>query len=450
MAKSKGKILVVDDNSGIRAALKLLLPMHFTQVEVIPSPVELISRIADFQPDVVLLDMNFHTDINTGNEGLYWLSEIKKRRQDIEVVLFTAYADIKLAVEGMKRGAFDFIVKPWENDKLVETLENAYRHRLDATGGVRQEKPAKKQMMWGHGQAMTAIRKTVEKIAPTDATVLITGENGTGKDVLAGEIHRLSERNLNPMVSVDVGAITETLFESELFGHVKGAFTDAHADHIGKFEQANGGTLFLDEIGNIPPHLQAKLLRVLQDRSITRVGDTKAIPIDIRLICATNKDIARMVRDGEFREDLYYRINTMHLHLPALRDRGDEIIPLAEMFISTYAAKYRRSVAELDDEAKTLLMEHRWSGNIRELQNCIEKAVIMSDGELLTAADLQLTPEKEADDADRSQGGETLEMAEEKAIRAAMARFGGNLSMVAKSLEISRPTLYTKLKKYNI
>ena len=450
MAKSKGKILVVDDNSGIRAALKLLLPMHFTQVEVIPSPVELISRIADFQPDVVLLDMNFHTDINTGNEGLYWLSEIKKRRQDIEVVLFTAYADIKLAVEGMKRGAFDFIVKPWENDKLVETLENAYRHRLDATGGVRQEKPAKKQMMWGHGQAMTAIRKTVEKIAPTDATVLITGENGTGKDVLAGEIHRLSERSLSPMVSVDVGAITETLFESELFGHVKGAFTDAHADHIGKFEQANGGTLFLDEIGNIPPHLQAKLLRVLQNRSITRVGDIKAIPIDIRLICATNKDIARMVRDGEFREDLYYRINTMHLHLPALRDRGDEIIPLAEMFISTYAAKYRRSVTDLDDEAKALLMGHRWSGNIRELQNCIEKAVIMSDGEMLTAADLQLTPEKEAHDADRSQGGETLEMAEEKAIRAAMARFGGNLSMVAKSLEISRPTLYTKLKKYNI
>lgn len=450
MAKSKGKILVVDDNSGIRAALKLLLPMHFTQVEVIPSPVELISRIADFQPDVVLLDMNFHTDINTGNEGLYWLSEIKKRRQDIEVVLFTAYADIKLAVEGMKRGAFDFIVKPWENDKLVETLENAYRHRLDATGGVRQEKPAKKQMMWGHGQAMTAIRKTVEKIAPTDATVLITGENGTGKDVLAGEIHRLSERNLSQMVSVDVGAITETLFESELFGHVKGAFTDAHADHIGKFEQANGGTLFLDEIGNIPPHLQAKLLRVLQNRSITRVGDTKAIPIDIRLICATNKDIARMVRDGEFREDLYYRINTMHLHLPALRDRSDEIIPLAEMFISTYAAKYRRSVADLDDEAKTLLMEHRWSGNIRELQNCIEKAVIMSDGELLTAADLQLTPEKEAPGAESHEGGETLEMAEEKAIRAAMAKFGGNLSMVAKSLQISRPTLYTKLKKYDI
>lgn len=450
MAKSKGKILVVDDNSGIRAALKLLLPMHFTQVEVIPSPVELISRIADFQPDVVLLDMNFHTDINTGNEGLYWLSEIKKRRQDIEVVLFTAYADIKLAVEGMKRGAFDFIVKPWENDKLVETLENAYRHRLDATKGTRQEKPAKKTMMWGHGQAMTAIRKTVEKIAPTDATVLITGENGTGKDVLAGEIHRLSERNLNPMVSVDVGAITETLFESELFGHVKGAFTDAHADHIGKFEQANGGTLFLDEIGNIPPHLQAKLLRVLQNRSITKVGDTKSTPIDIRLICATNKDLEKMVRNGEFREDLYYRINTMHLHLPALRDRSDEIIPLSELFISTYAAKYRRNVSGLSDEARALLKEHKWSGNIRELQNCIEKAVIMSEGDLLTVADLQLVPEKHIADDEEGESDDTLEKAEEKAIRAAMSKFGGNLSMVAKSLGTSRPTLYKKLKKYDI
>lgn len=450
MAKSKGKILVVDDNSGIRAALKLLLPMHFSHVAVIPSPNELMSRLADFLPDVVLLDMNFHTDINTGNEGLYWLSEIKKRSQDIEVVLFTAYADIQLAVEGMKRGAFDFIVKPWENDALVETLEKAYRHRLEAKGGIRGGKTIKKQMMWGHGQAMTAIRKTVEKIAPTDATVLITGENGTGKDVLAGEIHRLSDRNLAPMVSVDVGAVTETLFESELFGHVKGAFTDAHADHVGKFEQANGGTLFLDEIGNIPLHLQAKLLRVLQNRSITRVGDTKAVSIDIRLICATNKNLEKMVRDGEFREDLYYRINTMHLHLPALRERSDEIIPLSEMFISTYAEKYRRNVSGLSDEACALLKEHRWNGNIRELQNCIEKAVIMSEGDYLTATDLQLSPERDKAATERSEGEETLEMAEEKAIRAAMTRFGGNLSMVARSLEISRPTLYTKLKKYNI
>jgi transcriptional regulator with PAS, ATPase and Fis domain len=303
-------------------------------------------------------------------------------------------------------------------------------------------------MLWGVGPAMTAVRKTVEKIAPTDATVLITGENGTGKDVLAGEIHRRSERALRPMICVDAGALTETLFESELFGHVKGAFTDAHADHIGKFEQANGGTLFLDEIGNIPLHLQAKLLRAIQNRSITRVGDTRSIPIDIRLICATNKDLELMVREGQFREDLYYRINTMHLHLPALRERTDEIVPLAEMFIAKYAEKYRRDVTGLTLEAAAILRTQYWSGNIRELQNCIEKAVILSDGTCLTEKDIELpqskvhVPEVIAQD--------TLEATEEKAIRAAMSRFGGNLSMVAKSLNISRPTLYAKLKKYNI
>lgn len=450
MAKSKGKILVVDDNSGIRAALKLLLPMHFAQVELIPSPKELVSRMADFRPDVVLLDMNFHTDINTGNEGLYWLSEIKRVRPDIEVVLFTAYADIQLAVEGMKRGAFDFIVKPWDNDRLVETLKAAYENRSKE---AREEDAAPAStipMLWGKGQAMTAIRRTVEKISTTDATVLITGENGTGKDVLAGEIHRMSLRAMKPMVCVDAGALTETLFESELFGHVKGAFTDAHADHVGKFEQADGGTLFLDEIGNIPLHLQAKLLRALQNRTITRVGDTKAIPIDIRLICATNKDLEKMVRDGEFREDLYYRINTMHLHLPALRERTDEITPLAEMFIAKYADRYRRTVKGLTPDAADLLKSHIWSGNIRELQNCIEKAVIMSEGETLTASDIELPQGRTSSQETPMSGNETLEETEEKAIRAAMARFGGNLSMVARSLEISRPTLYAKLKKYNI
>ena len=451
MAKSKAKILVVDDNSGIRAALKVLLPLHFPQVELIPSPKELVTKLADFRPDVVLLDMNFHTDINTGNEGLYWLSEIKKRCPDIQVVLFTAYADIQLAVEGMKRGAFDFIVKPWDNEKLVETLKAAYDNRSKEAKEASQTPPSSLNMLWGKGQAMSVVRKTVEKIAPTDATVLITGENGTGKDVLAGEIHRMSERAMRPMVCVDAGALTETLFESELFGHVKGAFTDAHADHIGKFEQADGGTLFLDEIGNIPLHLQAKLLRALQNRSITRVGDTKAIPVDIRLICATNKDLDKMVREGEFREDLYYRINTMHLHLPALRERTDEIVPLAEMFITKYAEKYRRSVNGLTLEAAEILKAHNWSGNIRELQNCIEKAVILSDGDKLTASDMEITQPLNASSADKEMSGtDTLEETEEKAIRAAMARFGGNLSMVAKSLNISRPTLYAKLKKYNI
>lgn len=447
MAKNKGKILVVDDNSGIRAALKLLLPMHFDQVELIPSPNELISRLAEFRPDVVLLDMNFHTDINTGNEGLYWLSEIKKRCPDMAVVLFTAYADIQLAVEGMKRGAFDFIVKPWDNDKLVQTLKAAYEGRNKEE--KEPLKPSSLKMFWGKGQSMSAIHKTVEKIAPTDATILITGENGTGKDVLAGEIHRMSERSFRPMVCVDAGALTETLFESELFGHVKGAFTDAHADHVGKFQQADGGTLFLDEIGNIPLHLQAKLLRAIQNRAVTRVGDTRSIPVDIRLICATNKDLEKMVRDGEFREDLYYRINTMHLHLPALRERTDEIAPLAEMFIAKYAERYRRAVSGLTPEAAEILMSHHWSGNIRELQNCIEKAVILSDGEMLTASDIELPQSRRTATPDISNTC-SLEETEEKAIRAAMARFGGNLSMVAKSLEISRPTLYSKLKKYNI
>ena len=328
---------------------------------------------------------------------------------------------------------------------MVETLKAAY----DRTG--KKEKavvpPSSMKMFWGKGPAMNSIRQTVEKISATDATVLITGENGTGKDVLAGEIHRMSDRSLRPMVCVDAGAITETLFESELFGHVKGAFTDAHADHVGKFEQANGGTLFLDEIGNIPPHLQAKLLRALQNRCITRVGDDKSIPVDIRLICATNKDLKQMVANGEFRQDLYYRINTFELHLPALRERTDEILPLAEMFVNKFAEKYRRNVKGISADAAEVLKGHFWSGNIRELSNCIEKAVILSENELLTAADLEIVPARPSVEVS---GTDTLEETEEKAIRAAMARFGGNLSMVAKSLEISRPTLYAKLKKYNI
>ena len=446
MAKSKAKILVVDDNSGIRAALKLLLPMHFAQVELIASPKELISRMVEFRPDVVLLDMNFHTDINTGNEGLYWLSEIKKRSNDVEVVLFTAYADIQLAVEGMKRGAFDFIVKPWENEKLVETLKAAYANINRQSSTQPTHSPSTPTMLWGNGPSMSAIHKTVDKIAATTASVLITGENGTGKDVLANEIHRRSDRSMKPMVCVDAGAVTETLFESELFGHVKGAFTDAHADHIGKFEQADGGTLFLDEIGNIPLHLQAKLLRAIQNKTITRVGDTKAIPVDIRLICATNKDMEKMVKEDKFREDLYYRINTMHLHLPALRERTDEILPLAEMFLCKYSEKYHRQLGGINTEAAEMLKSHYWSGNIRELQNCIEKAVILAEGEMLTAADIELQHTK----SQTVSGNDTLEEAEEKAIRAAMTKFGGNLSMVAKALKISRPTLYAKLKKYDI
>ena len=465
--KSKAKILVVDDNKGIRAALEMLLPRFFAQVEMLSSPKSLQSTIRELQPDVVLLDMNFQTAINTGNEGLYWLSEIKQFAPNIEVLLFTAYGDIQLAVEGMKRGAFDFIVKPWDNNKLVETLTLAYQQKLKRTG-KKSPSPSpitnspSPKMHWGSSPAMTTIRKQLEKVATTDASILITGENGTGKDVLANEIHRLSARANRPMVCVDAGAITETLFESELFGHVKGAFTDAHADHVGKFEQANGGTLFLDEIGNIPLHLQAKLLRVLQNRAIVRVGDTKEIPIDIRLICATNRDIPQMVQDGTFREDLYYRINTMHLQLPPLRQRQDEILPLAERFMHTYAERYHRNVNALAPEAQQALLAHTWSGNIRELNNCIEKAVILSDGDTLTLADLQLplpsstpypiggTPSNNQYPISDSEAVETLEAVEERAIRNAMAQHDGNLSLVAKALNISRPTLYAKLKKYGI
>ena len=450
MASKSGKILVVDDNQGIRRTLEILLPMHFAEVKTIPSPSTLVSTLEQFRPDVVLLDMNFYTSINTGNEGLYWAGEIKKMMPEVEVVLFTAYADIALAVEGMKRGAFDFIVKPWENEKLLATLTAARDKARKAMGrDRRKEEEASTQMYWGTSHPMAVIRKTVDKIAPTDATVLITGENGTGKDVLAREIHARSLRSGKPMVAVDAGAITETLFESELFGHVKGAFTDAHADHAGKFEQADGGTLFLDEIGNIPLHLQAKLLRVIQSRSIVRVGGSQAIPVNIRLICATNMDLEALVREGRFREDLYYRINTVHIALPPLRERREDIVPLAELFVAKYAEKYHRPLAGLDDSAKQALEGGRWSGNIRELQNCIEKAVILSDGTLLSGKDIQTERPRTGESV-----GTTLrvmgEAEEERLVREAVTHCNGNISAAAKMLGVSRPTLYSKMKKYGL
>ena len=448
-----GKILVVDDNLGIRKALKILLPLHFAEVEAIPSPATLVSSIEDFHPDVILLDMNFNTEINTGNEGLFWTSEIKKMVPEVEVVLFTAYADIQLAVEGMKRGAFDFIVKPWENDKFIETLKAARDKALKARPSHPvQSEGSDSTMFWGSTPAMKALRKSVEKIAPTDATVLITGENGTGKDVLAREIHAKSSRNSMPMVAVDAGAITETLFESELFGHVKGAFTDAHTDHVGKFEQADGGTLFLDEIGNIPPHLQAKLLRAIQNRSIIPVGGSKAKPVDIRLICATNMDLEALVRDGRFREDLYYRINTFHLSLPPLRERKEDIVPLAELFLSEFAEKYHRHLTGLDDSARTALEGHRWNGNIRELRNCIEKAVILAEKETLEAKDLAIPSPSchPASSAGHSERGDDSSPDDEAQVKEAMQRTAGNISAAAKILGISRPTLYAKLKKYGL
>lgn len=446
--KKVGKVLVVDDNAGIRSALKILLPMRFEAVEILPSPAQLISTVNAFQPDVILLDMNFNTDINTGNEGLFWLSELRNNNPNQKVVLFTAYADISLAVEGMKRGAFDFIVKPWENEKLLATLERAVTENRKDSRQSNEYATGPTGMYWGTSQAMAEIKKTIEKIGPTDATVLITGENGTGKDLLAREIHNHSERRNGPMVSVDSGAIPETLFESELFGHVKGAFTDAYADKAGKVELAEGGTLFLDEIGNIPLHLQAKLLRVLQNRTITRVGDTKPRNVNIRLVCATNMDLRQKVQEGTFREDLFYRINTMSIHLPALRERPEDIVPLAGIFIKRFDEKYHREVESIDPEAKAALKDCHWSGNIRELQNCIEKAVILAEGSNLTENELQLPSEALVEGSETSVA--TLEEVEEKAIRAAVEKYSGNMSLVAKALNVSRPTLYSKLKKYGI
>ena len=440
----------MDDNAGIRQALKILLPVHFAQVETLPSPVTLVSTLERFRPDVVLLDMNFSTSINTGNEGLYWAGEIKKMMPEVEVVLFTAYADIALAVEGMKRGAFDFIVKPWDNEKLVATLTAARDKARKAMGRDARSVPVMTApMYWGSSRAMAVIQKTVDKIAPTDATVLITGENGTGKDVLAREIHARSLRNGKPMVAVDAGAITETLFESELFGHVKGAYTDAHTDHVGKFEQADGGTLFLDEIGNIPLHLQAKLLRVIQNRSVVRVGGSLAIPVNIRLICATNMDLEQLVREGRFREDLYYRINTVHIALPPLRERREDIVPLAQLFLERFAEKYHRPLTGLDEAAKMVLEGGRWSGNIRELQNCIEKAVILSEGTVLMANDIQLEQAK-AGTPSAGTLKAVSDAEEERMVREAVARSNGNISAAAKALGISRPTLYAKMKKYGL
>ena len=443
----KGRILAVDDNLGIRQTLKILLPAYFEEVRILASPNTIMSELETFAPHVVLLDMNFKAQTNTGNEGLFWITEIKKHSPNTQVVLFTAYADVQLAVEGMKKGAFDFIVKPWENKKFVSTLSAACDAAMKDVNTRAKSSADESGMYWGNSPQMESIRKTIEKIAPTDASVLITGENGTGKDVLAREIHALSRRKGMEMIAVDAGAITETLFESELFGHVKGAFTDAKNDHAGKFELAHNSTLFLDEIGNIPPHLQAKLLRAIQNKKITRVGDTKEIPVDIRMICATNVNLEKLVSSGQFREDLYYRINTVHISLPPLRERPDDILPLAERFIGIYNNKYNRQIAGVSPEGVKKLRQNPWNGNIRELQNAIEKAVILSESDYLSPSDFVFA----ANTPDVSyNSGDNLESAEKQVIKNAMAKYSGNLSLVAKSLNISRPTLYSKLKKYGI
>ena len=445
MSKNK-TILIVDDNKGVLSALKLLLKNHFEQIVALSSPVTLPSVLREVMPDVVLLDMNFTDALNSGNEGLYWLGEINKMYPKVPVVLFTAYADIDLAVRGIKQGATDFVVKPWDNAKLVETLLNACAKASKQREKVRN--PHNNPLFWGTGLAMRNLRSLVEKVAETDANVLITGENGTGKEMLAREIHALSKRFKREMVTVDMGAVTETLFESELFGHKKGAFTDARADRPGKFEAAHESTIFLDEIGNLPYHLQAKLLTVLQSRSVVRVGSNESIPVDVRLICATNANLDERVLQGKFREDLLYRINTIHLEIPPLRERKEDIIPLAELFIERFAKQYDKGPLILSEAAQRKLREHPWYGNIRELEHAIEKAVIICDGITISDAIFHF-PKKSLSPAQES-AMETLEDMELVMIRKAIDKHEGNLSAVASQLGITRQTLYNKMKKYGL
>ena len=448
----QGTILVVDDNKGILTAVQMLLGTCFEKVITISTPNKIKATLHDENIDVVLLDMNFSAGINTGNEGLFWLSEIKKEDASIQVVLFTAYADIDLAVRGIKEGAADFVVKPWDNAKLLETLKTAYNIRTANHKGfsiVTDKLVVSKEsgMFWGESNAMQQLRSLIEKVARTDANILVTGENGTGKEMLAREIHILSNRKKETLVPVDMGAITETLFESELFGHVKGAFTDARADRPGKFEVANKDTLFLDEIGNLSYHLQAKLLTALQRRSIVRVGSNTPIPVNIRLICATNRDLQEMVQKGDFREDLLYRINTIHVEIPPLRERPEDIVPLTEIFLSKYTKIYGKTAMCLSLDAKEKLKAQPWFGNIRELEHTIEKAVIIAERSVLDGNDFDFPRAKKKP---VTKEATTLEEMEYNMIKNAMDKYSGNLSLVASQLGISRQTLYNKIKRYEL
>ncbi|MCM1311728.1 MAG: sigma-54 dependent transcriptional regulator [Bacteroides sp.] len=455
----KGTLFVVDDNKNILTSLQYLLAEYFERIITLSTPHGIKAAMLKDRADVILLDMNFSSGVNTGNEGLYWLRDIKANYPRTEVVLFTAYADIELAVTGIKDGAADFVVKPWDNAKLIQILTSVCRKsRADsAATPMPADSLLPDSMYWGESAVMSRLRQMVEKVGATDANVLITGENGTGKDMLAHELHRLSARRDKVMVAVDMGAVSESLFESELFGHTKGSFTDAHTDRTGRFEAADGGTLFLDEIANLPYHLQAKLLTVIQKKMFVKVGSNKSQPTDIRLICATNRNLEDMVRDRLFREDLFYRINTIHLHIPPLREHKEDILPLAKRFLDKYASRYGRSVSGFSEKAVAKLMEHPWYGNVRELQHVVEKAVILSDGRLLTDENILFAAsshEKRADSSMRGDTGDdpvqTIEEMERGLLEKALDKCGSNMSQAASMLGISRQTLYNKMKKYGL
>ena len=453
---SSGNIIIVDDNKQVLTALEILLLGEFNEVVCLNTPNRIIRELEKQSYDVVLLDMNFSAGINSGNEGLFWMKEIHEKVPDLSIVLFTAYGDVDLAVKALKEGAVDFVLKPWENKKLLATLKSAAeltRSRREVRSLKNREKAIRnvfkssEQIIIGKSPAISRMMQLIEKVAATDTNVLITGENGTGKELVAQEIHRRSLRKNEILVSVDMGAITETLFESELFGHVKGAFTDARDTRTGKFELAHNGTLFMDEIGNLSLPLQAKLLAALQNRQIVKVGSNTPADVNIRLLCATNQQIAEMVSQGTFREDLLYRINTIHIEVPPLRHRGEDILLIANHFLQHYCAKYRKDEKKLTARASRKLMEYRWPGNIRELKHSIEKAVILSDNSTIDADEFlfRITESK-------VRTFETMPLAtmEKRLIVQAIKEHPGNITAAAEALGVTRQTLYNKMKKWDI
>ncbi|MBV8254462.1 MAG: sigma-54-dependent Fis family transcriptional regulator [Chitinophaga sp.] len=446
----QGKILIIDDDADVLRAARLLLKRHFEQVDFEKNPQKIPYLVTNYDYDVILLDMNFTRDLSSGKEGFEWLDRILDIKPDATVVLFTAYGDVEMAVRAIKAGATDFVLKPWENEKLLATIQAAYNKHTAANTkpGLPPQQQANSNMLIGKSPAMLEVLETVSRVAGTDANILILGENGTGKDMLARHIHQLSHRNNKSFVSVDLGALPETLFESELFGHVKGAFTDAREDRQGRFEEANGGTIFLDEIGNITIPFQAKLLTVLQNRNVTKVGSNKNIPVDVRLICATNRNLPHLATQQLFRQDLLFRINTIEIHLPPLRERIDDIVPLAEHFLNVYRERYKRPVNSLSDALINQLHKYDWPGNIRELQHAMERAVILSQGKTLQPKDV-FTRNNNVNDQP-TDTGYNLEDMERNIITQAMKKCNGNITEAARELGLSRAALYRRLEKYNI
>lgn len=449
--QKEGKILIVDDNEDILFALNLLLKTHVEKVRVTTQPERILHFIESFHPDVILLDMNFHQDVSSGQEGFYWLDQIRKVDPNAVVIFITAYGDTEKAVQAIKAGATDFILKPWEGEKLLATIFSALQLRKskDEISQLKKQvtilesnRPPIPDII-GESDAMLSLFDTVDKLKNTDANILILGENGTGKDLIANLLCHSSPRADNAFVHIDLGSIPETLFESELFGYEKGAFTDAKKEKQGRFEIASGGTLFLDEIGNLSPTMQSKLLMVIEKREIIRLGATKPLPIDVRLICATNADIHSMTEQGEFRQDLLYRINTIELHIPPLRERGNDILLLADFFKDKYCHKYKKEIRNIAASAQKKLKEYPWPGNVRELQHAMERAVILSSSYTLYADDFVLTPATSG----KRTGSLNLEELESNAIDQALKQADGNISRAAELLGISRFALYRKIEK---